>query len=177
MSVRNRHDVGAKALQIGAAVAAVLVAVFAAGCGTHKSAFCGLERTVNGFDPVEAVRGVACAQALATVAAIERGARGDWDCSRAMHAAFELDCRRAVSELQVLERTPEAASLHDGVVRLANWSFRLRSGRMLGRERSGRWLDLGGPPFCEPAVPREALVALPLRPITPSGGCFTDRRA
>lgn len=176
MSVRKRHDVGAKALQFTAVAAAALCAA-ACGSGSHRAAFCGLERTVNGFDPVEVVRGVACPQALALVAAIERGARGDWECSRAMHAVFELDCRRAGSELEVLERTPVRASLRGGSVQLANWSFHLRAGRMQGREPPGRWLDLGGPPFCEPAVPREALVALRLRPLTPSGGCFTDRRS
>jgi hypothetical protein len=177
VSVRKRHDVGAKALQIAAAGAASALAAIAAGCGAHHTEFCGLARTVNGFDPVEAVRGVACAQALAAVAAVERGRRGDWNCSRAMHATFELDCRRAAAEMQVLERTPVPASLHDGVVSLANWSFRLRAGRMQGREPPGRWLDLGGPPFCEPAVPREALLALRLQPLTPSGGCFSDRRS
>jgi hypothetical protein len=94
-----------------------------------------------------------------------------------MHAAFELDCRRDRSELQVLERTPVHASLDDGVVQLANWSFRLHAGRLQGREPPARWLDLGGAPFCEPAVPREVLVALRLRPLTPSGGCFSDRRS
>ena len=146
-----------------------------AGCGGHRSSFCGLARTVNGFDPVAAVRGVSCADALAAIPAIERGVRGGWDCSRAMHARFELDCRRGGTELQVLERTPVHAVRRGGVVTLANWSFRLRGGRIEGRA-SGPWVDLGGPLFCEPAVPREALVALGLRPVTPSGGCFATGR-
>ncbi len=162
--------VGAR-LAADAALAAV--ALLAAGCsGGHRAGFCGLVRTANGFDPVAAVHGVSCAGALAEVAAVERGRAGSWDCSRAMHAAYELDCRSGSRELRVLERTPVAATAHDGVVTLANWSFRIARGRIDGREDRGSWLNLGGPPFCEPDVPREALLALRLRPLTPSGGCF-----
>lgn len=150
----------------------VLVTVSAA-CGSgHRSGFCGLVRTVNGFDPVEAVRGVGCGAASRTVAAVERGQRGRWNCSRAMHARYELDCRSPGAELQVLERAPVLAVRHHGEVSIANWTFRLSKRRIDAREDRSGWLDLGGPPFCEPNVPREALVALRLRPLTPSGGCF-----
>jgi hypothetical protein len=155
-------------------LAALALVLAAPGCGgAHHAAFCGLARTVNGFDPVRAAD---CHGALAAIARIERGERGDWDCSRAMHAAYELDCRRPGGELQVLERVPVAAMRMHGVATLANWSFRLHGGHIEGRAPPGRWIDLGRPPFCEPAVPREALLALGLRPLTPHGGCFVAPR-
>lgn len=152
------------------ALCASLAASAAACGGGHHAAFCGLVRA-QGFQPVEAVRGVSCANALAAVRA---GAR-DWTCSRAMHAAYELDCRDGARELQVLERTPLRAKVHGGVVTLANWSFRL-VGRRLEARSAGAWVELPGPPFCIPDAPREALVALRLHALTAHGGCFTSRR-
>lgn len=147
--------------------------MLAAGCGGGRRAgFCGLVRTVNGFDPVAAVHGTSCGDARSAVAAVERNDRGAWLCSRAMHASYELDCRAGAREVRVLERAPVPATRRRGVVTLANWSFRLARGRIEGRAGSGGWIDLGGPPFCEPTVPREALIALRLRPLTPAGGCF-----
>jgi hypothetical protein len=135
--------------------------------------FCGLTHTVNGFDPVSAAA-ISCPEALRDVAAIERGRRGDWACSRAMHASYELECRRGEATLRVLERSPvRAVRRRDGVVRLANWLFRLRAGALFAREDGAAWIRVArGPPFCIPTAPREVLVALRLRPLTPHGGCF-----
>ena len=138
--------------------------------------FCGLARTVNGFDPVRVVKGVACPRARSAVVGIEQGRPGPWSCSRAVHTDYELDCRTPAAELQVLERSPVAAVRHGGVVTLANWSFRLLGKQLQGRNERGRWqMLLEHPPYCIPAAPREALVALRLRPTTPHGGCFAPR--
>ncbi|HZP72778.1 MAG TPA: hypothetical protein VFA97_05290 [Gaiellaceae bacterium] len=136
--------------------------------------FCGLARTVNGFDYV-AAEGIPCAAALTETARIERGERGLWNCSRAMHGAVELACIDGARRLDLLERSPVRARRRGGIVVLANWSFRLRGGTIDGREGWGRWQSLGRAPWCIPSVPREALVALALRPVTPHGGCFTSR--
>jgi hypothetical protein len=112
-----------------------------------------------------------CGHARRDVARIERGHRGDWACSRGIHV-FELSCRRGGVELQVLEHSPYRAHVHAGIVRLANWSFRFHDGGFEGRS-GGRWIVLArGAPVCVDAVPREALLAFRLRPVTPSGGCF-----
>ncbi len=141
-------------------------------CAPPPPAFCGLARTVNGFDAV-AASVVACGVALTTIVRLERGDRGDWSCSRAVGGAVELDCRRGESRLQVLERSPIAAVRHRGVVSLANWVFRLRGSRLEGRSRVGPWrLLIAKAPYCEPAAPHEVLVALRLRPQTRHGGCF-----
>jgi hypothetical protein len=78
----------------------------------------------------------------------------------------------------VLERSPvPPVRLRDGGVRVANWRFRIRDRRLEAREDGGaRWEPLAGPPWCVPFAPREALVALGLRPLTPNGGCFALRR-
>lgn len=153
-----------------AAVAALALAV--AGCGQgHAHAFCGLVDTVNGFDPVEAVQGISCAAAETADAAIERD-QGGWDCSRAMHAAYELDCRQGGRDLQVLESVPGAGTKHRETVTLAGWGFRVVGGHLVARSPNGETLDLGGSPFCVTAAPRQALAALGLRPTTPAGGCF-----
>jgi hypothetical protein len=138
--------------------------------------FCGLARTVNGFDPVSAVRGISCPRARAAVQEVERGVFGPWVCSRAVHAAYELDCRTSGAEVQVLERSPVAAVRHGSVVTLANWSFRLFGLALQGLTGHGRWQTLiARPPYCIPAAPREALAALPLRRVTPAGGCYAPR--
>ncbi len=156
-------------------LAACVLLLALAGCaGRHSAAgatFCGLARTVNGFDPV-AARGVGCADALAETPRIERGVRGPWSCSRSVGGTVELACRAGAAELDVLERAPVAASRRGPVVTLANWRFRLAGVRVEGRS-GGRWLVLvAGLPYCEPDVPRAALVALRLGPLTPNGGCF-----
>lgn len=160
---------------------ALIAAVLAlSGCGsaathTAKTRFCGLARTANGFDPV-ASRGVGCAAALRATPSIEAGRRGDWACSRAMHASYELKCTAGGAVLEVLERSPVAAAARaGGVVSLANWRFRLRGRSLLGRPATGRWRRVARAPFCVPAAPREVLVALRLRPLTPHGGCFGVR--
>jgi len=142
-----------------------------------KPLFCGFARTVNGFDPVRVVKGVSCPRARTAVVAIEHGKAGPWDCSRAVHAAYELDCRTSGAELQVLERSPVAAVRHaSGTVTLANWSFRLHRRALEGRTARIGWRVLiAHTPYCIPAAPREVLVALRLRPTTPSGGCFAPR--
>jgi len=152
------------------ALAASLAASSLAGCGAaHRSGFCGL--ATPGFEPVAVVHGLSCAAGLHAVHEIEIDQGGGWTCSRAMHAAYELDCRAARQEVQILENPP-AAFRHGAFVTVANWSFRVAGGRLQASD-GGRWLDLGGPPFCVTAAPRTALVALRLRPITPHGGCFT----
>ena len=157
-------------------LAACVLLLAMSGCsgghhGAARATFCGLARTVNGFDPV-AARGLGCAAALAEAVRIERDTRGGWNCSRSVGGTVELDCRDGTAELEVLERAPVAASRRRGVVTLANWRFRLARLRVEGRS-GGRWQVLvAAPPYCEPAVPREALVALRLRPLTPNGGCF-----
>ena len=138
--------------------------------------FCGLARTVNGFDPVSAVKGISCPRARAAIGEVERGAFGPWVCSRAVHAAYELDCRTSGAEIRVLERSPVAAVRRGSVVTLANWSFRLRGPALQGRTGHRPWQTLiAQPPYCIPAAPREALAALPLRRVTPAGGCYVPR--
>lgn len=138
-------------------------------------AFCGLARTVNGFDPVSAAD-VPCGEARPLVASIERGARGAWTCSRAVHAGYELECRNGEAVLRVLERSPvRAVRRASGIVRLANWLFRVRGRTLLARQDGGAWTTIAHAPFCVPDAPREALVALRLRPTTRNGGCFTTR--
>jgi hypothetical protein len=159
------------------AAGAIAAAVVAAGCGAHgRPEFCGLVRTANGFDPVAAVHGLGCAAARGAVRAIESGERSHWSCSRAVHAAWELDCRAGAAEVRVLEQPPVRAHREGAEVVLANWTFRLRPGRIEGRPVGGRWQPLARPPFCIPTVPREALEAFALRPLTPHGGCFAQRR-
>jgi hypothetical protein len=162
----------------GAAFAEFLRPFVLDACGEMCAApfaFCGLARTVNGFDPVSAAD-VPCGEALPLVAAIERGDRGTWTCSRAVNAAYELECRSGEAALRVLERSPvPVVRRASGVVRMANWLFRLRRRTLLAREDGGSWRAIGRAPFCVPDAPREVLVALRLRPLTANGGCFTIR--
>ena len=137
--------------------------------------FCGPARTVNGFDLVDA-RGVTCPPARLEINRIERGDRGVWNCSRAMHAVFELRCQAGLREVRVLERSPVQPTRIAGIVRLRNWSFRLDGDSLLTREDRLGWVSLGSAPWCIPyAGPREVLLALRLRPITSDGGCFRTR--
>lgn len=162
----------------------IVVAACGAPCATPPPSppplptprFCGLAHTVNGFDPVRSVKGISCPRARVAIAAIERGRRGPWTCSRAVHADYELDCRTAGAEIQVLERSPVAAVRHGAVVTLANWSFRLAGRALEGRFGGHPWLTLiAKPPYCEPDAPREALVALGLRRSPAAAGCFLPR--
>jgi hypothetical protein len=153
-----------------------LLAACGAACAPPPPMFCGLARTVNGFDPVSAVKGISCPRARAAVRDVERGVTGPWVCSRAVHATFELDCRTAGAEVQVLEASPVAAVRHGGTVTLANWSFRLRGHALEGLTGRGRWVTLvARPPYCVPEVPHEVLAALPLRRTTTAGGCYAPR--
>jgi hypothetical protein len=136
--------------------------------------FCGLARAANGFEPVRAGE-VACGSALPIVAAVERGDPGDWTCSRAVNADYVLDCRSGEAVIQVLQRSPVPAVRRSGGVRLANWLFRLHGRTLQGRQDGSGWTTLGRAPFCVPVAPRNVLVALRLRSLTPSGGCFTLR--
>ncbi|HTR32670.1 MAG TPA: hypothetical protein VMH47_02220 [Gaiellaceae bacterium] len=142
----------------------------------HAAArWCGLARTVNGFDYVDAA-GLSCAAARTLTGAIERGDRGGWDCSRSVHGDVELTCRDGAKTIELLERSPvPAEKRRDGVVTLANWSFRLAARVIEARRGTRTWFSLGPPPWCVPAVPREVLLALPLRSLTPDGGCFARR--
>ena len=137
--------------------------------------FCGLARTVNGFDLVDA-RGLSCRRALVVIPRVERGERADWECSRAVHAVFELRCLLGAAEVRVLERSPLAPQRSGGVVRLRNWSFRIDGAKLLAREGRLGWISLGRAPWCIPSDgPQEVLLALRLAPITPHGGCFRAR--
>ncbi len=150
-----------------------LLAACGAACAPPPPTFCGLALTANGFDPVSAVKGISCPRARAAVRDVERDAPGPWVCSRAVHAAYELDCRTSGAEVQVLEHTPVRAIRHGAVVTLANWSFRLHGPALQGFTGRGRWRTLiARPPYCIPAAPQEALAALPLRRTTPAGGCY-----
>jgi hypothetical protein len=133
--------------------------------------YCGLARTVNGFDYVRAT-GVGCAAALGSVPSFERGVRDGWACSRNVGSDVELTCVNGVQKIEVLERSPVPATRSGGTVTLSNWSFRLSAGVLLGREGAKPWRSFGRGPWCVPDVPREVLVALRLRALTPSGGCF-----
>ena len=165
--------------QLGAAAYAGFLRPFVlAACGARcaqRLSFCGLAHTVNGFDPVSA-SDVGCGRALRLVTAIERGDRGAWACSRAVNAGYELECRNGEAVIRVLERSPVRAVRRAGVVRLANWLFRLRGRRLEARRDRSDWITIGRAPFCVPDAPREVLVALRLRPLTPNGGCFTIRK-
>lgn len=154
------------------ALAVAVLILTASGCGGRREGFCGLVLTVNGFDPVEAVHGIGCGTARTTVVAIERDDRGAWDCSRAMHAAYELDCRDGRQELQVLENVPATAHRKGSVVTLANWTFRIAGGRIEGRTGPGPWTVLARPPICVTDAPRAVLVALALPPLGRGGICF-----
>jgi len=163
---------------LSVAVLSIASPVAAGASGTSPTlsyVFCGLARTVNGFDLVDA-RGLACARARSVMSRIERGERGVWNCSRAIHAVYELRCQAGRREIRVLERSPIQPRRSAGVVRLRNWSFRLHGHSLLAREDRLGWVSLGPPPWCIPyAGPREVLVALRLRPVTPHGGCFRTR--
>jgi hypothetical protein len=155
------------------ALGALLALSVLAGCGGgHRSSFCGL--AYPGFEPVAVVHGMSCRQALAAVGDIESDQGGGWTCSRAMHAAYELDCRSGPREVRILESVPVRAKRHGAIVTLANWSFRIAGGRLQARQSHG-WIDAGGPPFCVTDAPRPVLIALRLRPETPHGGCFRRR--
>lgn len=163
------------AVAFGAFLRPFVLRACGAPCAPPPPTYCGLARTVNGFDAVAASI-VTCGDALATVVHIERGDRGKWNCSRAVHGAVELDCHRGEDRLQVLERSPVAAVRRGNLVTLANWVFRLRGMRLEGRSDVGPWrLLTARTPYCEPTVPHQVLVALRLRPLTRHGGCFDLR--
>ena len=154
----------------------ILLSVCAKACAPPPPKFCGLARTVNGFDPVSAVKGISCGRARGAIRGVERGDAGPWVCSRAVHASYELDCRTSGAEIQVLERSPVPAVRRGGVVTLANWSFRLHGAGLQGLTGRGHWQTLiAQPPYCVPDVPRQVLAALPLRRTTSAGGCYAPR--
>jgi hypothetical protein len=159
----------------GRALATFLHPFLVSACGSAcVPVYCGLARTANGFDYVQATS-LACDAARATVVAIERGQPGTWTCSRNTDTAVELTCIGGDSRIELLERSPVAATRAGNVVSLANWTFRMRGRSMQGRGVSGRWLTLGRAPWCIPDVPREVLLAFRLKPLTRNGGCFTVR--
>jgi hypothetical protein len=145
-------------------------------CAPPPPQFCGLAWTVNGFDPVQMVTGDSCASTLGAVVTIERGNHGDWQCAAAADPGGVLDCLNGATELEVLRRSPVPATRHGALVTLANWSFQLDGRSLRGRSGLGPWhLLIRRPPFCAPAAPREALVALRLRQTTATGNCFVPR--
>lgn len=150
-----------------------LVDACGSACAPPPPVFCGLARTVNGFDYVRSA-GVACPSALGITVSIERNVRGPWLCSRSVGGDVELTCTLGTEKIELLERSPVPARAHDGIVTLANWSFRLRRRTLLGRNEK-TWRSFGPAPWCVPDLPREVLVAVKLRPLTPDGGCFAAR--
>ena len=163
----------------GRALATFLHPFLVSACGSAcvpQPVFCGLARTANGFDYVQATS-FACDAARATVVAIERGQAGTWVCSRNIQTVVELTCVGGESRIELLERSPVPAARAGNVVSLANWTFRLGGRSMQGRGDNGRWVSLGRAPWCIPDVPREVLLAFKLKPLTQSGGCFTLRAA
>ena len=103
--VDDAHMNYAGAVAFGAFLRPFVLDACGAPCAPPPPAFCGLARTVNGFDAVAASL-VTCGSALATIVHIERGDRGAWDCSRAVGGTVELECRQGEQQLQVLERDP-----------------------------------------------------------------------
>jgi hypothetical protein len=161
----------------GRNLASFLRPLVLAACATacrQLHSYCGLVRTRSGFDYVRQ-DGLGCAAARATIASVERGIRGDWACARRVDGTVELRCTSYGRTIDVLERSPAPAVRRNGVVVLSNWSFRLRGAVLQGREDTLGWISLGRAPWCVPDVPREALLALRLKPRTPNGGCFTAR--
>ena len=71
--------------------------------------YCGLARTVNGFDYVQSTN-LACASARGATVSIERGVRGPWGCSRLVDALVELSCAAANRRIDLLERSPVPAA-------------------------------------------------------------------
>ena len=143
-------------------------------CAPPPPEYCGLARTVNGFDYVRAT-GIGCPAALGSVVSFERGVHDAWVCSRNVDSVVELTCRNGDRRIELLERSPVPASRHGAVVTLSNWSFRLNGAVLQGRRSGDAWQSLGRGPWCVPDVPREVLLALRLRPLTPSAGCFARR--
>ena len=149
--VDNAHMNYEGAVAFGAFLRPFVLDACGAPCAIPPPAFCGLARTVNGFDAVAASI-VTCADALATIVHIERGDHGDWNCSRDVGGPVELDCHLGEERLQVLERSPVAASRRGDHVTLANWVFRLRGTQLEGRAApargtfSSRRLRIASPP-------------------------------
>ena len=141
-------------------------------CGPPQ--FCGLARSSQGFVPVSATGEIACNEALAAGAAIKRGEPGEWGCLQ-VGAGPEVDCWRGAVKVRVLDRIPATPVRRNGVVTLANWSFRVSRDVLQGRRDERRWIVLGRRPFCVPVAPRAVLVALRLRPLRPNGNCFVPR--
>jgi hypothetical protein len=162
----------------GRALAAFLHPFLVWACGAAcapPTAYCGLARTVNGFDYVQAT-GLGCAAARVITVAIERNDRGPWTCARNVDGVIELTCTHTAQKIELLERSPVPAKVEPGgVVTLSNWSFRLHGAVLQGRQDALGWLSLGRAPWCIPDIPREALLALPLKSVTPDGGCFGPR--
>lgn len=169
----HMNSLGARAL--AAFLHPFLVYACGSACVT-PTVWCGLARTVNGFDYVDAT-GIGCAAARVNTVAIERGNRGFWDCARNVDSTIELTCTNAKGQrIELLERSPVPVTRgRDGAVTLANWSFRLHGPVVEARENALGWISLGRAPWCVPDVPREVLLALPLRSLTPDGGCFARR--
>jgi hypothetical protein len=149
---------------------AFLVYACGGGCAPPPPVFCGLARTVNGFDYVRAT-GVGCPAALGITVSIERNVRGPWQCARRVGGDVELACTFGTEDIDLLERSPVAPRVRNGMVTLANWSFRLEGAFLQARNRT-TWRSLGHAPWCIPDAPQEVLVALRLRPVTPDAGCF-----
>ena len=75
----------------------------------------------------------------------------------------------------LLAQLPPVVALGHGVMRIADWTFRLRDGAAEGSENGGRWVVLARAPLCVTDVPQEVLRAWRLRPLTPHGGCYALR--
>ena len=82
-------------------------------CAPPPPAFCGLARTVNGFDAVAASL-VTCGSALATIVHIERGDRGAWAVHAPSAARSSSSAARASSSFRSWSARPrrDAAQRH-----------------------------------------------------------------
>jgi hypothetical protein len=146
----------------GRALAAFLHPFLVYACGAAcvpQPVFCGLARTSAGFDYVQATA-IGCAAARGSLAGIDRGSRGTWSCVENVDPDLERTCSSGDERIEVLARSPVAPARVNGVVTIANWSFRLQGAVLEARQNARNWLSLGRAPWCPPAVPQEALEAL-----------------
>ena len=145
-------------------------------CGPPCAAprFCGLVRSAHVFVPASATGEIACNEALSAAAAIKRGEPGEWDCSP-VGTGSELDCWRGAVKVRLHERAPVAAVRQGGLVKLANWTFRVSRDVLQGRRDGRSWIVLGHRPFCVPVAPRGVLAALRLKALRANANCFVPR--
>lgn len=155
----------------GIALALFLHPLILEACGDDcrpPKVFCGLARTIHGFVYVRAMA-LGCAAALPAAVLIVRGRRESWTCAPAPDV--KLTCLDADGDrIDLLARSPVDPIVANGVVTLANWSFRVKRPTLQFRESGTKtWRSAGRAPWCAPAIPQEVLTSLRLRP---RGACF-----